>query len=151
MTTILNGLEGLKAHVGQHLGFSPWFEVTQERINLFAEASGDRQWIHIDVERAAKGPFGRTIAHGLLTLAMIGTMAQHVFKFEGFKMGLNYGYEKIRFPSTVPVGSKLRLGAKILSCDELPNAVQTVIELTIELEGSGKPACAAQMVLRHVP
>ena len=151
MTTILNGPEGVRAHVGRHLGFSPWLEVTQERINLFAEASGDRQWIHIDVERAAAGPFGRTIAHGLLTLSMIGALAQHVFRFEDFKMGVNYGYEKIRFPATVPVGSKLRLGAQILSCDVLPNAVQTVFELTIELEGSQKPACAAQMIFRHIP
>jgi acyl dehydratase len=151
MTTILHGLEGVKAHVGQHLGFSSWYEVTQERINLFADASGDRQWIHVDVERAAEGPFGKTIAHGLLTLSMIGTMAQEVFKFEGFKMGVNYGYERIRFPSTVPVGSQLRLGARVLSVDELPNAVQTLIELTIEVEGSKKPACAAQMILRHIP
>jgi acyl dehydratase len=151
MTTILHGLEGVKAHVGQHLGFSPWYEVTQERINLFAEASGDRQWIHTDVERAAEGPFGKTIAHGLLTLSMIGTMAREVFKFDGFKMGVNYGYERIRFPSPVPVGSKLRLGAKVLSFEELPNAVQTLLELTIEVEGSNKPACAAQMILRHIP
>ncbi len=151
MTTILNGIEGMKPYIGQHLGFSPWVEVTQERINLFAEASGDRQWIHTDVKRAAEGPFGKTIAHGLLTLSMIGAMAQHVFKIEGFKMGVNYGFDKIRFTSTVPVGSKLRLGARILSCDELPNAVQTVIELTIELEGSHKPACVAQMIVRNIP
>jgi acyl dehydratase len=151
MTTVINGIAGVKAHVGQHLGFSPWIEVTQERINLFAEASGDRQWIHTDVKRAAEGPFGKTIAHGLLTLSMIGAMAPDVFKFEGFKMGVNYGFEKIRFISTVPVGSKLRLGAKVLSCEVLPNALQTLIELTIELQGSTKPACVAQMIVRNIP
>src|SRR5260370_41689586 len=144
-------MEGVKPYSGGNLGFPRGVEATQERINLFGGGWGDRQWIHTDVKRAAEGAFGKTIAHGLLTLSMIGGMAPDVFKFEGFKMGVNYGFEKIRFISTVPVGSKLRLGAKFLSCEELPNALQTLIELTIELQGSTKPACVAQMIVRNIP
>jgi acyl dehydratase len=149
MTVILSGIAGLQAHAGQHLGFGPWVEVTQQRINQFAEATGDHQWIHVDVDRARGGPFGKTIAHGLLTLSMIGALSQEVFRFEGFKMGVNYGYDKIRFPQPVPVDSRLRLGAKVMSVETIASGVQTLMELTIEVEGAGKPACVAQMIFRH--
>ncbi len=151
MTTVLDGPVGIAALVGQHLGYSPFVDITQERVNLFAEATGDRQWIHVDPERAKDGPFGGTIAHGLLTLSMIGDLATSVFKFQGFRMGLNYGYDKIRFPAPVPVGAKLRLGARLLSTDAVAGAIQSVMELTVEIEGGPKPACVAQMIFRHIP
>lgn len=150
MTTSLAGIAGIKENLGNHLGFGPWVEVSQERINQFAEATGDHQWIHVDVEKAKTGPYGKTIAHGLLTLSMIGVLAREVFRFEGFKMGVNYGYEKVRFPSPVPVGSKLRVGAKVISADEIANGIQTTLELTVEVEGASKPACVAQMIFRHM-
>jgi acyl dehydratase len=149
MTTLLSR-DTLPGLVGTTLGPAAWMEVTQERINEFANASGDHQWIHVDVERARTGPFGATIAHGLLTLSMIAALNQGMFKFDGFKMGLNYGYEKVRFPSTVPVGSRLRVTAKILSFEPVGQMFQTIIEYSVEREGADKPACVAQMVFRHV-
>ena len=149
---VFEGREGLAAHVGEDLGHGSWVRVTQDRINQFAEATGDRQWIHVDVERAKTGPYRKTIAHGLLTLSMLGELTKEVFRFQGFKMGINYGYEKVRFPAPVPVDSNLRLRAKILSTEEVSGgAIQTIMELTIEVEGLSKPACVAQMIFRHVP
>ncbi|MDB5671177.1 MAG: hypothetical protein JWO25_2136 [Alphaproteobacteria bacterium] len=143
--------QSLPGLVGKTLGPSEWIEVTQERINQFAEASGDRQWIHVDEERAKDGPFGRTIAHGVLTLAMTSSVSKEVFKFDGFKMGVNYGYDKIRFPTPVPVGSRVRLLAKVLDYTPAGNTLQTILEMTIEVEGAAKPACVAQMIFRHTP
>jgi acyl dehydratase len=148
MTTILSR-ESLPGLVGTVLGPSDWIEVTQERIDDFARASGDHQWIHVDVERAKTGPFGATVAHGLLTLAMISAMNQGMFKFEGFKMGLNYGYEKVRFPTVVPAGSRVRVSAKILSFEPVGAFFQTIVEYTVERDGAEKPACVAQMIFRH--
>lgn len=150
MTTILSQ-ETLPGLIGQSIGPGDWAEVTQERINLFAEATGDHQWIHVDVEKAKTGPFGKTVAHGLLTLSMIAALNQGLFRFEGFKMGVNYGYEKIRFPSPVPVGSRLRVTAKIIDFAPAGSTFQTVVEFTVEVEGGAKPACIAQMVFRHTP
>ena len=143
--------ETLPGLVGRELGRSSWIDVPQERIDAFAELSGDRQWIHVDTERARTGPYGKTIAHGLLTLSSISLVAKEVFKFEGFKMGVNYGYEKIRFPATVPVGSRMRVAAKILSFEKVGATYQTIIELSVEIEGGAKPACVAQMIFRHTP
>lgn len=150
MTTIFSH-ETLPGLVGTVLGPGAWMEVTQERINQFAEATGDHQWIHVDVERAAAGPFGKTVAHGLLTLSMISALNQGMFTFKGYKMGVNYGYDKIRFPSPVPVGSRLRVSARILSYGPVGKTMQTVIEWTVEREGSDKPACVAEMIFRHTP
>lgn len=150
MTIELNQ-ETLPGLVGSTLGPSDWMEVTQERINEFASASGDHQWIHIDVDRAKTGPFGSTIAHGLLTLSMISALVAGMFKFTGFKMGVNYGYEKIRFPGPVPVGSRLRASGKIVSYEPVGSAWHTIIEWTVEREGADKPACIAQMIFRHIP
>jgi len=150
MTTVLKGAEGIHAAVGKSLGFSGYVEVTQERIDQFAEATGDHQWIHVDVQRAKTGPYGKTIAHGLLTLPMIAVLAKDMFRIEGFRMGIHYGYEKVRFPSPVPVGSRIRLGAKVLCCEEVAEGMQTVMEQTIEVEGTTKPACVAQMIFRHM-
>jgi|TARA_E500000305_G_C4001035_1_gene227379 acyl dehydratase len=148
MTTIFSP-ETLPGLVGSTLGPGEWLEVTQERIDDFARATGDHQWIHVDVERAKSGPFGTTIAHGLLTLSMIAALNQGMFKFEGFKMGLNYGYEKVRFPSPVPVGSRLRVSAKILSYEPVGPMFQTIVEYTVDREGADKPSCVAQMIFRH--
>jgi acyl dehydratase len=149
-TTMLSR-ESLPGLVGQTLGPGAWLEVTQERINEFAHASGDHQWIHVDEERAKAGPFGKTIAHGLLTLSMIAALNQGLFKFDGFKMGVNYGYDKVRFPQSVPVGSRLRVAAKILDFVPVGTSFQTIIEYAVEIEGAAKPACVAQMIFRHMP
>src|SRR5579883_674567 len=131
MTTTISGLDDLKSKVGQHLGYSDYVEVTQERVNQFAEATGDHQWIHVDVERAKQGPFGGPIAHGFLTLSMAPDLLHEVFAIEGTKMGVNYGLNKVRFPSPVPVGAKLRAGATLKEVTELDgNAAQIVIEAT---------------------
>lgn len=149
MTVVLNGVDGIRAQVGKELGTGDWVQVTQDRINLFAEATGDRQWIHVDVEKAKAGPFGGTIAHGLLTLSMISDLSAGLFKFDGFKMGVNYGYEKIRFPAPVPVNSELRARVRVLSCEDIKNGIQSIFEFTVERKGTDKPACVAEMIFRH--
>ena len=134
MTTILNGPEELKAKVGEHLGYSPWLEITQERVNLFAEATGDHQWIHVDVERAkAESPFGGPIAHGYLTLSLAPSLLPQVVQVTGFPMAVNYGAGKVRFPSPVPVGSNLRIGAVLDSVDDVTGGVQVQMTLTFEV------------------
>ena len=145
-------LEDLQAKIGEAIGTSEWFALDQGRINAFADCTEDHQYIHVNPELAKDSPFGTTIAHGLLTLSMIGALNAGLFKFEGFKMGVNYGYSKIRFPTPVPVGSALRVVAKVLSCEEIKGGVvETVIEFNVEREGSDKPACVAEMIFRHYP
>ena len=127
MTTIIDGIDGLKAAVGTHLGHSDWLEVTQERVNLFADATGDHQWIHVDPERAkAESPFGGPIAHGYLTLSLGPVLVPQVVQVAGVKMGVNYGCEKVRFPSPVPVGSKLRVGVELLEVTDIPGGAQVL-------------------------
>jgi len=150
MTIELSGMEGVRAHLGQHLGWGPWVEVTQERVDRFADATGDHQWIHVDVERAKDGPFGGTIAHGYLTLSMISDLTRGIFAFSGFRMGVNYGLEKVRFPSPVPVGSRVRAGTTVVGCDDIPGGIQITLEFVVEREGSDKPACVAQMLMRQM-
>jgi len=150
MTTILNGPEELKAKVGEHLGYSPWLEITQERVNLFAEATGDHQWIHVDVERAKKeSPFGGPIAHGYLTLSLAPSLLPQVVQVTGFPMAVNYGAGKVRFPSPVPVGSNLRIGAVLDSVDDVTGGVQVQMTLTFEVEGATKPSCVAEVLFRY--
>ena len=149
MTTIINGLDELKSKVGEHLGYSDWHEVTQEQVNTFAEATGDHQWIHVDVEKAKQGPFGGPIAHGYLTLSLTPMLLGQAVRVTGFKMGVNYGLNKLRFPSPVPVGSKLRAGAKMLACDDVAGGVQLTYEVTFEVEGKDKPACVAEVLFRY--
>ena len=150
MATTIDGIEGLKAAVGDHLGYSDWHEITQDRINAFAEATGDHQWIHVDPERAKAGPFGRTIGHGYLTLSLAPWLMSEVLQVTGMAMGLNYGLNKLRFPNPVPVGSKLRMGAQVARVDDVGGGgVQATIDLTFELEGETKPACVAQAVYRY--
>jgi acyl dehydratase len=135
--------------VGEQLGHSDWHTVTQDQINTFADATGDHQWIHIDPEAAAKGPFGTTIAHGFLTLSLIPMLSVQVSRVQGIRMGVNYGLNKVRFPAPVPVGSKVRAGVKVLSFDEIQGGAQIVNEVTIEREGGGKPCCVAETVVRY--
>ena len=145
---VITGVEGLKSSVGQHLGYSEYLEITQERVQQFAEATGDFQWIHIDVERAKSGPFGGPIAHGYLTLSLGPMLYPTVVRIDGFSMGVNYGANKIRFPSPVPVGSRVRLGVKLLEVEEIANGVQMTMEFTFECEGSSKPSCVAEIIFR---
>ncbi|MCX6533718.1 MAG: MaoC family dehydratase [Actinobacteria bacterium] len=145
---VITGVEGLKSNVGEHLGYSEYLEITQERVQQFAEATGDFQWIHIDVERAKSGPFGGPIAHGYLTLSLGPMLYPTVVRIDGFSMGVNYGANKIRFPSPVPVGSRVRLGVKLLEVEEIANGVQMTMEFTFECEGSSKPSCVAEIIFR---
>ena len=149
MTTILNGADELKAKVGEHLGYSEYHEITQEQVNLFADATGDHQWIHVDPERAKSGPFGGPIAHGYLTLSLAPSLIPEVVQVHGFSMGVNYGCEKVRFPSPVPVGSKLRAGAELVGVDDVASGVQVSMKLTFEVEGASKPSCVAEVVYRY--
>jgi acyl dehydratase len=150
VTLVLNGLNELKARAGTDLGRSQWLEVTQERVNTFADATGDHQWIHVDLEAARSGPFGGTIAHGYLTLSLVIPMFGELLSVQGIRMGINYGLNRVRFPTPVPVGSRIRLAAAIDSVEEVgADAMQAVVNLTVELEGSDKPACVAQAIYRY--
>jgi acyl dehydratase len=148
MARTINGADELKSLVGQHLGTSDWIEIDQERVDLFADATGDHQWIHVDPERAKDGPFGGTIAHGYLTMSLGPVLLPQVVVVTGFSMALNYGLNKLRFPSPVPVGSKLRLGAELLGVEDVAGGVQTTYRLTFEVEGQEKPACVAEALYR---
>jgi acyl dehydratase len=145
---VINGIEGAKALVGEHLGYSDYMEISQERVNLFAQATGDFQWIHVDVEKAKTGPFGGPIAHGYLTLSLGPALYPTIVQFTGFSMGINYGANKIRFPAPVTVGSNVRLGVKLLSVDDIPGGIQNVLEFTFECEGASKPSCVAEIIFR---
>ena len=150
MTTIVQGIEGLRELVGQHLGYSDYTEVTQDQVNLFAEATGDHQWIHVDVERAkAESPFGGPIAHGYLTLSMGPRLLPQVIAVNGISMAVNYGANKVRFPSPVPVGAKLRAGAELVDVTDVEGGVQVTMRVTFECEGAPKPACVAENVFRY--
>ena len=149
MTRMIEGIAGLKELVGEHLGYSPYTQITQEQVNTFADATGDHQWIHIDVERAKAGPFGGPIAHGYLTLSLGPMLSPQIFGVSGISMGVNYGTEKVRFPAPVPVGSNLRLGAKLLSVDEIGGGAQVTMEFTFEVEGAAKPSCVANVIFRY--
>jgi acyl dehydratase len=139
----------LKAAIGEHLGYSEWHPVEQERVTAFAEATDDRQWIHIDPERAASGPFGTTVAHGFLTLSLVPVLAAEVYRVDSVRMGLNYGLNKVRFPSVVPTGSRIRAGVELLSVEDTKDGgVQIESRVTVEREGGEKPCCVAETVVR---
>jgi acyl dehydratase len=150
MTITVNGIEELKALVGETVGPSDWREVTQAAIDRFAEISGDDQWIHVDVERAkSESPFGTTVAHGNLTLSMIDGFRSSLLESSGFKMGVNYGWNKVRFPAPVPAGSRIRASIEILSVDEVGGGwFQITQKWTVEVEGAEKPCCVAESVGR---
>ena len=138
----------LAACVGQEVAVSDWITITQQQVNLFAEATGDHQWIHVDVERAQAGPFGAPIAHGFLTLSMLPRFFESTFEVRQVRMGVNYGLNKVRFMSPVPVGANLRLGVKLLAVDDIAGGVQSTYELTFETEGAAKPSCVAEVIFR---
>ena len=150
MRTFAN-LDELAAAKGEHLGTGDWLEVTQDRIDQFAEATGDHQWIHVDAEKAAQGPFGTTIAHGYLTLSLIPMLGKQIYHVDGIKMGINYGLGKVRFPSVVPVGSRVRAGAELVDVVDKPQGKQVTVRMTVEIEGSEKPACVAESMALYVP
>lgn len=149
MATVINGIEGLKAHVGEELGWSEPMEITQEQVNLFADATGDHQFIHVDPERAKLTPFGGPIAHGYLTLSLGPALLPQILTVTGISMGVNYGCNKVRFPSPVPVGSKVRCGAKLTNVEDVPGGAQVTLELTFQVEGAAKPSCIAEVIFRY--
>jgi acyl dehydratase len=146
--TAISGLSDLKAKVGQELGVSEWHRVTQAEIDAFAEVTGDHQFIHVDPERAAQTPFGTTIAHGLLTLSLGPRFSYEVFSLDGFDFGLNYGYERIRFPAPLPVDSRVRMRAVLSEVKEIPGGAQVTITQTFERDGGEKPVCVAEQLVR---
>ena len=142
-------LDGLKAAAGTELGVSDWLEIDQERIDRFAEATGDHQWIHVDPIRAESGPFGTTIAHGYLTLSLLPHFALQNYRIEGGRMSVNYGLNKVRFITPVPVGSRLRGRTELVTVDELESGAQLSFRTTIEIEGVERPACVAETLSRQ--
>jgi acyl dehydratase len=146
--SVLNGLDEVRAAAGQHLGYSDWLEISQDRVNQFAEATGDHQWIHVDVEQAKSGPFGGPIAHGYLTLSLSNLFLPQIVEVTGVSMGVNYGTDKVRFPAPVLVGSRVRGGAEMIEAIDVTGGVQTLIRITIEVEGGSKPACVIDSLSR---
>ncbi|TQM80035.1 acyl dehydratase [Saccharothrix saharensis] len=144
-------LEELAAAKGEHLGHGEWHEITQAEINLFADATGDHQWIHVDLEKAAAGPFGAPVAHGYLTLSLIPLLVRDIYAVQGLAMGVNYGLNKVRFPSPVVVGSRVRAGAELAGISDVAQGKQAVVKVTVEIEGNPKPACVAETVVLLVP
>jgi acyl dehydratase len=147
MTTI-TGLDELRAVMGTEFGVTDWHEVTQAEVDAFADATGDHQWIHVDPERAAQSPLGGTIAHGLFTLSLAPAMTSSLLSFEGFAFALNYGYNRVRFPAPLPVGSRVRMRATLAAVEDIPGGAQITIVQTFEREGEDKPVCVAESLAR---
>ncbi len=150
MTTIFASPDELLGAVGVELGHSDWVQIDQERIDLFADATDDHQWIHVDPDRAAEGPFGATIAHGYLTLALTNRFLPEIVRVDGVSMGINYGTDKVRFPQPITVGSKVRASAVLSAAEEINGGVQAVITITVEIDGQPKPACVVESVSRFL-
>ena len=149
--TTFNGIDEVRAAVGTHLGYSDWVTVTQEQVNTFAEATGDHQWIHVDVERAmSESPFGGPIAHGYLTLSLTNLFLPQVVDVQGVSLGVNRGTGKIRFPSPVPVGSRLRAGVELAEVVDVKGGIDTMMVITVEREGSEKPVCVVESLSRYL-
>jgi len=140
----------IRSAVGEDLGRSDWLTIDQQRINLFADATDDHQWIHVDVEKAKRGPFGAPIAHGYLTLSLVNHFLPDLVSVPSAKMGINYGCNKVRFPSPVPVGSRIRASGRVTEVDDVPGGVQIVVRIAVEVEGAAKPACVADTVSRFI-
>jgi len=152
MATVFSTPAELKGAVGKQLGYSDWLQISQERINQFADATGDHQWIHVDPERAKTGPYGACIAHGYLTLSLVNMFLPQIVEVRGIRMGINYGLEKVRFPTPVRVGSRIRGGGELVHVEDVKGgAVQSTIRITVEIEGSDRPACVADTISRWVP
>ncbi|AVM63090.1 dehydratase [Dietzia sp. HMSC21D01] len=143
---VFEGLDQVSAAIGEHVGYSDWMEITQERVDAFADATGDHQWIHVDPARAAEGPYGTTIAHGYLTLSLLPVLGNRVMDIRGFSMMINYGLGKVRFPAPVPVGSRIRAGVELTSLDRKPSGAQLTTLVTVEIEGGDRPAVVAEAI-----
>jgi acyl dehydratase len=148
---VFHDIDELRAGVGTHLGHSNWHTVTQQQIDTFAEATGDHQWIHVDADKAATGPFGSTIAHGYMTLSLVPMLVAQVYDVQGFSMGLNYGANRVRFPSPLPVGSRVRAAAELVSLEPGRIGHQLAVKVTIEREHSDKPVCVVETLVILVP
>jgi acyl dehydratase len=146
---MVTDMAGLKEHVGEHLGWTEWREIGQERVNTFADATDDHQWIHVDADRAASGPFGGTIAHGFLTLSLTAPLMSELIEVQGISMGINYGLDRVRFPAPVPVGSRIRAGGELAEVTDVPGGMQAKVVVTFEVEGGEKPACVAEVLVRY--
>lgn len=149
MTTVFSSAEDLIDAQGMDLGCSDWLVITQERINLFAEATGDHQWIHVDPERAANGPFGDCIAHGYLTLALANLFMPQLMRIDNLSMGVNYGSDRVRFPAAVKVGSRVRGRGEVLSAEVIGPTVQLVVRISVEIEGAQRPGCVVDTISRY--
>jgi acyl dehydratase len=147
---IFSGVAELAAAAGEELGTSDWIVIDQERINTFAAATGDFQWIHVDPQKAATGPFGGTIAHGLLTLSLLPSFLHQIYRVDNVTMAINYGMNKVRLPAPVPVGAKVRGTTRLAEVAQLDGAVQATMATTIEIEGSAKPACVVESIVRYI-
>ena len=147
---VYEGISGFESHVGEHLGYSGWHQVTQKEIDLFAEATGDHQWIHVDAERAAKGPYGKTIAHGYLTLSLVPILVQQIYRVTGLAMQVNYGSDRLRFPAPVPVDSRIRAGAELVKVERNDTGGRATVRVTVEVEGSDRPACVVDTIAAMV-
>ena len=151
MATVFETPADLKQAVGQHLGYSDWLEISQERIDQFADATDDHQWIHVDPVRAKQGPFGACIAHGYLTLSLVNRFLPQIVEVRGISMGVNYGANRLRFPAPVPVGARIRGGAELVEAEDVKGGVQATIRVTVEIEGSERPACVVDTISRYFP
>ena len=149
MTTHVQSIDELRTLVGSPLGESPYHTVTQEEVNLFADATGDHQWIHVDPVKAKSGPFGQTIAHGYFTLSIIPILLRDVIQVDGVAMGLNYGVNKVRFTSPVPMGSEVRATATVAACEEIEGGAQVTLDVIVSIKDAPKPSCVAQVVYRY--
>ncbi|CAM3161804.1 MaoC family dehydratase [Tsukamurella hominis] len=149
MTTTIPTPQDLLGLVGQPLGTTEWMTIDQERVNLFADATGDHQWIHVDPEKAAAGPYGRTIAHGYLTLSLAPLFIAEALVIEKVQAGVNYGLNKVRFPAPVPVGARVRAAVELVGAQEKPAGIEAVIRLTYEVDGADRPACIAETVVLY--
>jgi acyl dehydratase len=150
-TVVLEGVQGVREAAGRHLGYSDWLEITQDRVDRFADATGDHQWIHVDVERArAESPYGGPIAHGYLTLSLTNYLVPTIFRVDGISMAVNYGVDKVRFPTAVPVGGRIRAAVEVVDVIDVPGGVQAKTLVTVELEGSEKPACVVESLSRFL-
>ena len=147
---VYDGVAAFEEHVGEHLGYSDWRRVTQKEIDLFAEATGDHQWIHVDAEKAAQGPYGKTIAHGYLTLALVPILVQQIYRLTGLSMQVNYGSDKLRFPAPVPVDSRIRAGAELIKVERTDRGGRATVRVTVEVEGSDRPACVVDTIAAMV-
>ena len=149
MTTVFSSAEQLLAAEGQDLGATDWLEIDQARVNLFAEATGDHQWIHVDPERAASGPFGGCIAHGYLTLSLVNLFLPQLIQVDNLRMGVNYGCDRVRFPAPVKVGARIRGRGEVVRVEQVGAAVQATVRVSVEIEGGERPGCVVDTISRY--